>query len=105
MAFVTKHNKEFDTLETSLTGLIRAEDIVEIMGRNVDLALVNHCYSWINDFTNASYDLNSFEIYDFPKHLAEKAAKLGPDRFKIRRAIVASQIDENERFAEIVSSN
>ena len=105
MPYTTLIDEKQGIIETTLTGLATAQDIIEIMKQDVEIAISKKCYYWINDFSEAEYDMSTFEIYDFPKELMRLAERLGPERYRIKRAIVSSRIDENQKFAQLVSVN
>jgi hypothetical protein len=105
MAHETLLDTEIGIIKTKLHGLIKAQELLEIMKEDVDLAKMYHCFFWLNDYTEAKYDFSIADIYNFPKEFSDIAEPLGRDKFLITRAIVNSKIDDNYRFAELVSQN
>ena len=105
MSHKTIYNPDTHIIETRLTGTILAEEVVSIMRQAVKLAKKHDCYLWLNDFTDAVFEFSTFDIYSFPLKIREITESLGENKYKVKRAVIAPVIDEEHKFAELVSKN
>ena len=104
MSHIIRYNSESKIIETSLSGLIHAEEIIEIMFEAAELTIIHKSFLWLNDFTNADFSLSTFDIYSFPNKIEEATKKLGEYHHLIKRAIVSPKIGEDHKFAEAMST-
>jgi hypothetical protein len=63
------------------------------------------CYSWLIDFSNARYKLNTLEILNLPSEVSTKMDILGGEKTKIRRAIVSISDRNDFIFLENAATN
>jgi hypothetical protein len=105
MAHITKIDYEKGIIENELEGLIKAEEIIQIIRENAAIAQKNNLLYWINDFRKATYDIHTFEVFRFPEEMRKITLEYGECLAKIRRAIVSNGIDEKQKMAETVNQN
>ncbi|HVN95196.1 MAG TPA: hypothetical protein VMT62_02095 [Syntrophorhabdaceae bacterium] len=105
MPHVTTYDEKAGIIETKLSGTIKAPEIIEIMNGNAALALEHNCYRWINDFSDARYNISFMEVLNFHNQITKLARSTGIDMHRIKRAIVVRQTDEKHRYAANVMTN
>jgi hypothetical protein len=101
----TQYLVEENIIETKLYGDINHNDVLKFIDDCIDIALKNKCYSWLIDYSNARYKLNTLEILNLPIEVSAKMDVLGEEKQKIRRAIVSITDKGDFIFLENAAAN
>ena len=105
MAHKTIFNVETGIIETKYQGIVTFNEVKEVVSESITLSEENKRYLWLADYSEATLNLSTMEIYDLPKLILEAATSLNIVAFHIKRAIVIIRDKANYEFAEIVSKN
>lgn len=105
MAHKTIFNVETGIIETKYQGIVAFNEVKEVVSESTTLSKESKCYLWLADFSEATLNLSTMEIYDLPKLILEAGTLLNIAAFHIKRAIVIIRDKANYEFAETVSKN
>lgn len=105
MAHKTIFNVKTGIIETKYQGIVTFNEVKEVVLESTMLSKESKRYLWLADYSEATLNLSTTEIYDLPKLILEAATSLNIVSFHIKRAIVIIRDKANYEFAETVSIN
>ena len=105
MSHETIFNSQAGIIETKLWGAIPFSEVRAVIAESTLLAKENGCYLWLTDYSEATPEFTTLEIYDFPKLFLDAAAQLNIHVSLIKRAIVISKEGADYPFARTVAFN
>ncbi len=105
MGVETFYDENEGIIETRLTDDITYQDVLDFIDEMINLTMRYDCLSWIVDYTNAQYRLNTIEIFDLPNEVFRRMDLLGGKKFNIKRAIIRIKDNSDFAFLENVASN
>ncbi len=105
MGVETFYDENEGIIETRLTDDITHKDVLDFVDEMINLTKRHDCLSWIVDYTNARYKLNTIEIFDLPNEVFRRMDLLGSKKFYIKRAIIRINDNSDFAFLEDVASN
>lgn len=99
-------NSELHITEIKFQGSINLLEIEELLSEAVKVAKEHNSFLFLSDYTEASLNLSTMELYELPKMLADIFASSGIPPYKLKRALVVLQdLKKDFRFFEAVSAN
>ncbi|NOT05352.1 MAG: hypothetical protein HOP27_12205 [Anaerolineales bacterium] len=99
------HNSEADVIEIKIQGDLTLSVVKEIVSEAIHVAKEQNCFLILNDMSEATIKLSTFEIYDVPKIMSDMVASSGLNMYKLKRAFVAAKDLKDYKFFETVTVN
>jgi hypothetical protein len=96
MSIETFFNEEIRIIEAEISGVFTYENGLQLIDEMVKLTIKYDTYKWLADYSNANFELGTFEIYHLPKAVYNKLECLGNRRDSLKRAVV--RLNDKEDF-------
>lgn len=105
MAHITTFDSETGIIDSKFKGIIEFDELKEVIEEFISIAAKEKKYLWLTDYSEASPQLTTMQIYELPKIILAAAEELNIIPYFIKRAIVMSDTDANFNFAQTLSLN
>jgi hypothetical protein len=106
MSYTVLQDSQSKILETKFHGTITLNEMKEAFSEVLRIAQESGNTLFLNNFSNATVDLSTMDIFHFPLTLTTEATPFGFNARKLKRVIVVpSKHLRDARFAEDVSVN
>jgi len=105
MSHTITYNSDLGIVEIKFRENVIWKEVKETLWQSAQIAKEQNCFLFLSDFREATMELSTLELYEFPKILSETFASLEIPTHKIKRAFVVAKDFKDYSFFETVNVN
>ena len=105
MAHTMTYNADLQIIELTVQGNVTWAEALEMMSESAQLIQKWNCFRVLSNYTEATVQFSTNEIYRLPQILADTLASSGISVHRVKRALVVARDLQDFRFFDTVSNN
>jgi len=105
MSHTMTYNAELQIIELTVQGNVAWAEALEMISESAQLIQKSNCFRVLSNYSEATVQLSTVEIYRLPQILSETLASLGIWVHQVKRALVVAKDLQDFQFFDTVSSN
>ena len=105
MAHTMTYNADLQIIELTMQGNVAWAEVLEMMSESAQLIQKWNCFRVLSNYTEATAQFSTIEIYRLPQILADTLASSGISVHQVKRALVVARDLQDFQFYDTVSNN
>ena len=105
MAHTMTYNADLQIIELTVQGNVAWAEALEMMSESAQLIQKSNCFRVLSDYSEATVQFSTVEIYRLPQVLSDTLALSGISVHQVKRALVVARDLQDFQFFDTVSNN